>query len=71
MRFIKLDENNIVTSTRVGVEIIEGEIQSDLGECGQIMQTDGTFVWPDSPAPIPTLEDKVNYLYYKGMGVIA
>lgn len=72
MRYIKLDENNRVVAVRKAKSIVEGEIQSDIGEQGQIMQEDGTFI--DAPIePIetqPTLEDKVNYLYYKATGVI-
>lgn len=25
----------------------------------------------DPPTPLPTMEDKINYIYYKNMGVIA
>lgn len=71
MRFILLDSNNVVISIREGKEISPGEIQSNIGENGQIRQSDGTFIWPESPAPTPTLEDKINYLYYKSQGVIA
>jgi hypothetical protein len=72
MRFICLDENNKVVSIRFGDEIVEGEIQSDTGELGQIMQPDGTFITPEPEPvePVPTLEDKINYIYYKQMGVI-
>ncbi len=52
MKFIKLDENNKVIGTREGLSIVEGEIQSNTGEVGQIMQPDGTFVTPD-PSPQP------------------
>jgi hypothetical protein len=72
MRFIILDTKNKVIATREGRELIEGEIQSELGELGQIMQEDNSFI--DAPietfTPQPTLEDKINYLYYKGLGVI-
>ena len=46
-RYIRLDDNNIVRGTRQGDSIVEGEIQSDIGEIGQIMQPDGTFITPD------------------------
>ena len=71
-RYIVLNENNIVTSERFGPEIAKGEIQSDIGEIGQIMQPDGIFITPEPELiiPTPTLEDKVNYLYYKSKGVI-
>lgn len=73
MRFIRIDENNRVVSIRHGAEIVDGEIQSETGEIGQIMQADGTFIAPEPEPvePVPTLEDKVNYLYYKAMGVIS
>lgn len=72
-RYITLGENNEIIGIRFGKQIVEGEIQSELGEIGQIMQPDGTFVTPE-PEPTeqhPTLEDKINYIYYKQMGVIA
>lgn len=50
-RFITLDSNNKVIGIRNGLSIVEGEIESDVGEIGQIMQGDGTFITPD---PIPT-----------------
>ena len=59
MRFIRLDENNRVISVRIGAEIVEGEIQSDIGECGQIMQADGTFVTPEPPKPQETQLDRI------------
>ena len=71
-RFIELDKDNKVISVRIGTEIVLGEVESDIGDIGQIMQSDGTFI----DAPIEeavsqiTLEDKVNYLYYKSKGVI-
>ena len=64
MRFIRLDENNKVMSIRHGKSIIEGEIQSDVGEIGQIMQTDGSFVTPEPEIIIQpeTLEQKIERL---------
>ena len=58
-RFITLDANKKLISIRNGKSIVEGEIQSDIGELGQIMQPDGTFidapVEPIEPQPyIPT-----------------
>jgi hypothetical protein len=72
-RFIRLNNENKVIATRTGKTIVEGEIQSDTGGLGQIMQEDGPFITPtpEVVTPVPTLEDKVNYLYYKSMGVIA
>jgi hypothetical protein len=50
LRFIKLDANNKVKSVRKGDFIVPGEIQSDIGDVGQIMQADGTFVTPEPEA---------------------
>lgn len=71
-KYIILNEDNMVVSIRWANEIVEGEIQSDIGELGQIMQPDGSFITPEPEpvVPMPTLEDKVNYLYYKSKGVI-
>ena len=59
MRFITLDKNNQVVSVRYGTEIVDGEIPSDVGELGQIMKEDGSFVNPSENPPIqpgqPTL----------------
>lgn len=58
-RYITLGENNEIIGIRFGKQIVEGEIQSGLGEIGQIMQPDGTFVTPEpeSIESLPTLED--------------
>jgi len=60
-RYIKLDSNNKVIAVRYGPSIVEGEIQSDTGEIGQIMQPDGTFI--DDPTPLPppqpTIEEQI------------
>ena len=50
MRFIKLNENNMVVVVRTGTEIVPGEFRSDVGECGDILQPDGTFITPE-PEP--------------------
>lgn len=63
-RFIRLDSNKKVISVRIGTAIIEGEIESETGDCGQIMQEDGTFITPE-PTPIahqPTLEERLEQL---------
>lgn len=46
MRYIRLNEENKIISIREGASIVEGEIQSNIGELGQIMQSDGTFTEP-------------------------
>ena len=61
MRFITLDSNNVVIRYRLAETIVDGEIQSDIGEIGQIRQSDGTFT-----DPVKTLDkvknDKINEL---------
>lgn len=61
MRFIRLDDENKVVSIRNGKSIVAGEIQSDIGEIGQIMQEDGTFI--DTPIepiePQATIEEQI------------
>lgn len=43
MRFMLLRDNK-VRSVRFGKIIVKGEIQSDLGELGQLLREDGTFI---------------------------
>jgi len=59
MRFITLDIENKVISTREGPSIVNGEIESQVGEFGQIMQPDGSFITPEPvlAEPQPTLEE--------------
>ena len=61
MRFIILDGTNKVIATREGLSIVAGEIQSDTGDLGQIMQPDGTFVTPEPiyVEPQPTIEERL------------
>ena len=54
-RYIRLDENGKVIAIRYGSEIVPGEIQSDTGELGQIMQPDGTFI---DAEPEPVIEEE-------------
>lgn len=77
MRFITL-KDNIITSTRIGKTIVEGEIQSDIGELGQQL-VDGTFIDVEQPyvEPTPTIQDQINnlqddidYLILKQEGLI-
>lgn len=72
-RYIKLDKNNKVISIRFGPSIVEGEIESETGALGQIMQPDGTFIDDPTPQPEPPineLEAKINYIYLKMKGLI-
>ena len=59
MRYIRLDEDNRIITVRIGAEIVPGEIESDFGECGDIMQPDGSFITPDPPpiTPQPTIAE--------------
>lgn len=75
MRAIKLDENNKVIGVKESTNdftLDDGFFVSEIGAVGQIMQSDGTFINIPTPAPAPTpsIEDKVNYLYYKSKGLI-
>ena len=75
MRIITLDSNKVITSVKdVGDNYVLGtnDLISDIGEIGQIQQNDGSFITPTLvvSTPQPSLEDKVNYLYYKSKGVI-
>ena len=61
MRVIRV-VNGIVTDVKyplVNYELQEKEIFSGIGEVGQIMQSDGTFITPESVPlePLPTLEE--------------
>jgi hypothetical protein len=75
MRVIRLDSNKTVTSTKTVNDdyVLEtNDMVSDLGEIGQVQQADGSFITPTpiTVTPTPTLDDKVNYLYYTALGVI-
>lgn len=71
MNAIKI-ENNIVTQVLLDVPCIpEGYIQNDVAKLNQVLQPDGTFITPVIEQNTEaTFEDKINYLYYKSMGVI-
>lgn len=60
MRFITLNEENILIGVRYGQTIIEGEIESERGEIGQ-RYVDGEFIdVPDEPQPpVETTEQKI------------
>ena len=51
MRFIALEDNKVI-GVRNGVAIADGEIESTIGNIGQIMQPDGSFITPN-PEPQP------------------
>ncbi len=79
MRFIRLDTNNTVIAVRQGVRIVDGEIQSDIGEIGQQLLDDGTFIDTTESTPettitleekIDRLQDDIDYLILKKEGVI-
>ena len=55
-RFIVLDSNNKITSVRNGASIVDGEIESDVGEIGQIMQLDGSFI--DAPMDFESVKQR-------------
>jgi len=61
MRFIKLNSESVVIAIRFGTEIVDGEIQSDNGELGQRMLSDGTFedVPIETIEPTPSIEEEI------------
>jgi len=50
-RYITLDTNKKVDGVRYGDTIVDGEIESILGEIGQIQQPDGSFINDTTPLP--------------------
>lgn len=75
MRIIRVDENRVVTTVKVVGEayiLSEGDIISELGEIGQTMVSSEKFIdpTPSQLSPEPTTDDKINFLYYKAIGVI-
>lgn len=66
MRFIVV-KNGIVRSVRFGTKAVGDEIESDIGELGQQMLDDGTFVDIEEDVgisgevdpPAPTTEEKL------------
>lgn len=67
MRIVTLDENNKVVgvkNVRDDYSVGENELISDVGECGQILQPDGTFIDDPTPPPEakPSLEEQVAQL---------
>lgn len=71
-RIIKLNSESVVIAYRYGKTLKEDERFSDDGELNQRLLEDGTFVDVQQPEvePYPSLEDKVNFLYYREMGLI-
>lgn len=68
MRLITLNRENVVVGVRFGKSPVSSEVQSDIGEVGQIMQEDGTFITPvpepsvpDPSVPDPTIEQQILY----------
>ena len=60
-RFITLNTNKKVNGIRCGETIVEGETESELGEMGQILQEDGSFIDDTTPikpiVPQPTNQE--------------
>lgn len=57
-RYIIVDNDGIVTNTRIGPSIVEGEIESEYGDIGQKMQLDGSFVDVTPVLPLDALKEK-------------
>lgn len=63
MRVITLENNIVIGIKNVGNDYLlqENELETDLGELGQVQQADGTFITPP-PVEIevkPTLEEQI------------
>lgn len=54
-------ENGIVVAERYGSSPVNGEIESTIGQLGQILQPDGTFADPPPVVvePTPTIEERL------------
>jgi len=50
-RYLLLDGNGAIKQVRTGEVIADGELESETGECGDILQPDGTFITPE---PVPS-----------------
>lgn len=61
MRFITI-KNNKVASVRNGTKKVKGEVESEKGEPGQILQEDGTFKNPEQEKAKPTLQEEMEML---------
>lgn len=63
-RFITLDTNDVVIAIRYGSTILNGEIKSDVGDIGQIMKPNGSFVIPETKPIVsqPTIEERIQLL---------
>lgn len=66
MRVIKINDYIVCESKNVndGYILQPGEIESNEGQVGQIMQPDGSFTDPSPtpPDPTPTLEERIDAL---------
>jgi hypothetical protein len=57
-RFIRLDNDNKVVGVRYGKTVVEGEIESSMGEVGQIKQGE-IFVDSEPVIPEPSQLDRI------------
>lgn len=60
-RYVTLNESDTVIGVRFGDLIIDGEIESESGEIGQIRLPDGTFIDDPTPQPEPqpTIDEQI------------
>lgn len=59
MRYVTLNEDGVVISVRIGNNPVGDEMHSSSASIGQVMQPDGSFIYPVSD-PVehqPTPED--------------
>lgn len=60
-RYVRLDVDGRIISIRIGPSICDGEIETESGEMGDIIQPDGSFI---TPVPLPiepilSIEDRL------------
>lgn len=76
MKFITLNDDNIVVAIRYGTDPVQGEIQSEYGELGQIYNPlDNSFedATTEDNLFVDTglsMEDKIDYIFYTLKGGI-
>lgn len=74
MRVIKITDGIVSEVKYLSNDYVlkENEIESEIGELRQMIQPDGSFIDPEPSQTTPetTLEDKINFIYYKQMGVL-
>jgi hypothetical protein len=68
-RFITVKDGR-VSGTRIGTSAMPGEIMSDIGEPGQMMQPGGSFLNPEKPAAGPTQLDRIETMLTEILSIV-